>query len=55
MSPFDPAINDGPNDAGVSAISIVLVTLGLLGLSWLFGAAYGALSSLLNQKNDSKK
>ena len=55
MSPFDPAINYGPNDAGISAISILLVVLCLLGLSWLFGAAYGALASLLNKNKDSNK
>ena len=52
MSPFDPAINYGPNDAGVSAVSIVLVVFGLLALSWLVGAAYGALASLINKKKD---
>ena len=54
MSPFDPAINYGPNDAGVSAVAIFLVFLSLIGLSWLFGAAYGVLSSFLNNRKESK-
>ena len=53
MSPFDPAINYGPNDAGISAFSIALVVFGLLIVSWLFGAAYGFISGLFN-KNKSE-
>ncbi|AAQ00487.1 MULTISPECIES: hypothetical protein [Prochlorococcus] len=50
MDPFDPAIHYGPNDAGVSAISIALVVLGLLVGSWAFGALYGIISNYFQGK-----
>ncbi len=50
MDPFDPAIHYGPNDAGVSAISIALVVIGLLAGSWAFGAFYGIISNLIKGK-----
>ncbi|WP_269623374.1 hypothetical protein [Prochlorococcus marinus] len=50
MDPFDPAIHYGPNDAGVSALSITLVVIGLLVGSWAFGALYGILSNYLKGK-----
>ena len=54
MDPFDPAIHYGPNDAGVSALSIALVVIGLLVGSWAFGALYGLISNYLkgNKQND---
>ena len=51
MTPFDPAINYGPNDAGISSFSILLAFLGLIIISWLFVAIYGAISSFINNKN----
>ena len=30
MDPFDPAINYGPNDAGISALTITLVGIGII-------------------------
>ena len=55
MEGFDPAINYGPNDAGISALTIVLGIIGLIAISWLFGKIYEQLAKLLesNKKNES--
>ncbi len=55
MEGFDPAINYGPNDAGISALTIILGIVGLFVISWLFGKIYGQVSSFFekNGKNDS--
>ena len=52
---FDPAINYGPNDAGISALTIVLGIVGLIAISWLFGKIYEQLAKLFeaNKKNES--
>ena len=50
MDPFDPAVHYGPNDAGVSSLSIALVVLGILGGSWAFGATYALLSNFFKNK-----
>lgn len=52
MYSFDPAINYGPNDAGVSAFSIALVFIGILAGSWLLGAAYGFFNNLIKGSKD---
>ena len=54
MDPFDPAINYGPNDAGISAITIILVTFGLVASIWLFGSAYAFITDLLSKDKTSK-
>ena len=53
---FDPAINYGPNDAGISAVTIILGIVGLVAISWLSGQIYAQVSKLFepNNKNDSK-
>jgi len=48
---FDPAINYGPNDAGISAITIVLGIFGLIAISWLFGKIYEQLAKLFEANN----
>ena len=55
MERFDPAINYGPNDAGISAITIILGIFGLIAISWLFGKVYEQVSNFLEtiNKNDS--
>ena len=53
MEAFDPAMHYGPNDAGVSALSITLVVLGIVFGSWLIGAIYGAISAYI-EKNFKK-
>ena len=55
MEAFDPAINYGPNDAGISAITIVLGIIGLISISWLFGKIYDKSVKLFeaNKKNKS--
>ena len=54
MQGFDPAINYGPNDAGISAITIILGIIGLIAISWLFGKIYDQVSKFFenNNKND---
>ena len=55
MEGFDPAINYGPNDAGISAITIILGIVALIAISWLFGKIYEQLAKLFegNKKNES--
>jgi len=52
MYSFDPAINYGPNDAGVSAFSIAAVFLGVLIGSWLLGAIYGFIANSIKDNQD---
>ena len=47
MDRFDPAINYGPNDAGVSAMSIVVGILAIGVAAWLLGALYSVFSNLI--------
>ena len=53
MEGFDPAINYGPNDAGISAITIILAIISLIVGSWLFGKIYAQADKLFRNKNDS--
>ena len=55
MEGFDPAINYGPNDAGISAVTIILGIIGLIVASWLFGKIYAQVAKFFegNEKNDS--
>jgi len=55
MYSFDPAINYGPNDAGVSAFSIAAVFLGVLVGIWLLGAIYGFIANSINDKDNQDK
>ena len=54
MEGFDPAINYGPNDAGISAITIILGIVGLIVISWLLGKIYAQLANIFekNKKDD---
>tara|TARA_Y100001968_G_C18707788_1_gene414292 strand:+ start:235 stop:402 length:168 start_codon:yes stop_codon:yes gene_type:complete len=49
MDPFDPAINYGPNDAGISAATIAFVFIGILIGSWALGALYSVISNYLEK------
>tara|TARA_Y100001968_G_scaffold151398_1_gene138553 strand:- start:358 stop:537 length:180 start_codon:yes stop_codon:yes gene_type:complete len=51
---FDPAINYGPNDAGISALTIILGIVGLIAISWLFGKIYAQVAKIFesNSKNE---
>ena len=49
---FDPAINYGPNDAGISAVTIILGIISLIVISWLFGKIYAQADKLFKNKND---
>ena len=51
MEGFDPAINYGPNDAGISALTIILGIVGLIVISWLFGKIYAQLANVFESKN----
>ena len=55
MEVFDPAINYGPNDAGISAITIILGIFGLIAISLLFGKLYEQVANLFetNKKDES--
>ena len=56
MEGFDPAINYGPNDAGISAVTIILGIVSLIAFSWLFGKTYEQVAKFFetNNKNDSE-
>ena len=54
MEGFDPAINYGPNDAGISAITITLGIFGLIAISWLFGKVYEQLAKLFEANKNNK-
>tara|TARA_Y100001968_G_C18823048_1_gene465528 strand:- start:162 stop:356 length:195 start_codon:yes stop_codon:yes gene_type:complete len=51
---FDPAINYGPNDAGISAITIIIGFIALIVASFIFSKIYSQLAKFFenNQKND---
>ena len=49
---FDPAINYGPNDAGISAITIILGIISLIVFSWLFGKIYTQVDKIFKNKKD---
>ena len=53
MEGFDPAINYGPNDAGISAITIILGIISLIFISWLFGKIYAEVSKIFENNNKS--
>tara|TARA_Y100001968_G_C19281095_1_gene679232 strand:+ start:394 stop:561 length:168 start_codon:yes stop_codon:yes gene_type:complete len=48
---FDPAINYGPNDAGISALTIILGIFSIIVISWLFGKIYGQVSKFFENNN----
>ena len=48
---FDPAINYGPNDAGISALTIILGIAGLIFIAWLFGKIYAQVANLFENNN----
>ena len=51
MEGFDPAINYGPNDAGISALTIILGIVSLIAISWLFGKIYAQVANVFEGKN----
>ena len=51
MEGFDPAINYGPNDAGISAITMILGIIGLITISWLFGKIYAQVANFFEKNN----
>ena len=51
MERFDPAINYGPNDAGISAITIILGIFSLIVISWLFGKIYAQVTRFFENDN----
>ena len=55
MEGFDPAINYGPNDAGISAITIVLGIISLIVFSWLFGKIYAQVAKIFENNNNNNK
>ena len=55
MDRFDPAINYGPNDAGISAITIFLGILSLIVITWLFVKIYTQVTNLFENDNKDRK
>tara|TARA_Y100001968_G_C19017118_1_gene553353 strand:+ start:342 stop:509 length:168 start_codon:yes stop_codon:yes gene_type:complete len=55
MDKFDPAINYGPNDAGVSGISILLVILGFVVITWIITTIYSSIENIIKTKNEKKE
>ena len=53
VEPFDPAIKYGPNDAGISAITIIVGIVGLIAISWLFGKIYAQVAKVFENNNKS--
>ena len=51
MEGFDPAINYGPNDAGISAITIILGIISIIVISWVFWKTYAQVAKLFENKN----
>ena len=51
MEGFDPAINYGPNDAGISAITIILGIVGFIAILLLFGKIYEQVSKIFESSN----
>ena len=51
MEGFDPAINYGPNDAGISAATIIIGIVALIAISWLFGKIYAQVANVFESKN----
>ena len=51
---FDPAINYGPNDAGISATTIIMGIIVVIAISWLFGKIYSQVTKFL-ENNDIDK
>ena len=52
MEGFDPAINYGPNDAGISAITIIFGIISLLVMSFLFGKIYTQIAKFFENNNN---
>ena len=52
MEGFDPAINYGPNDAGISAITILLGIISIIVFSWLIGKIYAQIDKLFKNKDN---
>ena len=51
MEAFDPAINYGPNDAGISAITIIVGIISLIAISWVFGKIYAQVAKIFENNN----
>ena len=51
---FDPAINYGPNDAGITGIALLVGIICLIVISWVFGKIYSQVAKFFenNNKND---
>ena len=52
MDGFDPAINYGPNDAGISAITIILGIVVFISILWLFGKIYEQVTKFFENNNN---
>ena len=51
MNTFDPAINYGPNDAGITAFSIIFAILILIVGTWSISLLFSYVSRYFNKDN----
>ncbi|WP_320664570.1 hypothetical protein [Prochlorococcus sp. MIT 1223] len=49
MDAFDPALHYGPNDAGISALTIAIAIASLIFGSWLLGAVYTYIVGIIQK------
>ena len=54
MEGFDPAINYGPNDAGISSFTIIGGILGIIFFTWLVGKAYTKVIDFIEKIKEKK-
>lgn len=53
MEAFEPAIHYGPNDAGISAINIIAIVIGIIIVPLAFNKIYSQILNIL-EKDKSK-
>ena len=51
MEAFDPGLHYGPNDAGISAINIIAVTIGIIIVPFVFNKIYSQVLKMLEKEN----
>ena len=53
MEAFDPGLHYGPNDAGISAITIIAITIGIIIVPLVFNKIYSQVLKILgNDKTE---
>ena len=52
MEAFDPGLHYGPNDAGISAINIIAITIGIIIVPLVFNKIYSQVLKILGKEKD---